>query len=107
MKGVSMEKKVALDKVYVLSEDIVSRKIDNDLVIIPIKAGIADEGDALYTLNETAAVVWGQLNGKKSLSDIVKVLGSKFSVSSKTIERDVLGITRELLKRGFIFEANK
>ena len=48
-----MDAKVKLDNVYAVSEDVVAREIEGEIIIVPLVAGIADEEDELLTLNAT------------------------------------------------------
>ena len=48
-----MESTVSLDDVYTLSQDVVAREIEGELIIVPLISGIGDIDDALYTLNPT------------------------------------------------------
>ena len=46
-----MEKQVTLNTICTPSEDIVARKIEGGMIIVPLVAGIGDTDDELYTLN--------------------------------------------------------
>jgi hypothetical protein len=41
------------ESILIRSDDIVSRDIEGELIIVPITSGIGDLEDELYTLNET------------------------------------------------------
>lgn len=96
--------KVRLDAVYVPSEDVVAREIEGELIIVPLVAGIADIEDELFTLNETGKAIWKQLDGIKNLSGIISSLAQDFEAAPGEIERDVLGLIEELVKRRMIIE---
>ena len=85
--------KAAIDAVYVLSEDIVSREIEDELIIVPLVSGIGDMEDDLFTLN-----------GQKNLKDIVEQLSEEFEAFEGEIEKDVIGLVEELLKRRMVVE---
>jgi len=99
-----MEKEVSLDATYVPSEDIVAREIEGELIIVPLVAGIGNIEDELFTLNETGRAVWDRLDGQKSLEEVVKDLSTEFEAPEGEIEKDVMGLTEELLKRRIIVE---
>ena len=94
-----MELEVSLNTVYKPSEDVVVREVQGEFIIVPITSGIGDLEDGIFTLNNTGRAVWGKMDGKKNLKNIVKELSQDFKGSPKEIEEDVLGLTRELLKR--------
>lgn len=103
-----MEVKVSLNNVYVPSgDDVVAREIQGEFIIVPITSGIGDLEDEIFTLNETGRAIWNKLDGKRSLKEIVKELTSEYNSSSQEIEKDVLGITQELLKRKMLVEVKK
>jgi hypothetical protein len=97
-----MIKKPDLDSVYEPSQDIVAREIEGAIIIVPIVSGIADIEDELLTLNETGKAIWQRLDGRRKLGEIVRELAEEFAASADEIERDVLGLVLELLRRGMI-----
>jgi Coenzyme PQQ synthesis protein D (PqqD) len=93
---------VRLDVVYVLSGDIVAREIEGEVIIVPLVAGIGDMEDELYTLNETGKAVWDKLDGERTLATIVAALTAEYSGERDEIQRDVVGLVGELLKRRIV-----
>jgi len=100
-----MKTKAKFDKIYARSEDVVSREIQGELVIIPVTSGIGDLEDDIFTLNETGKIIWNKLDGKRNLKDIKKELSQEFQGPADEIERDVLGLMEELLKRRLVVES--
>lgn len=90
---------VTPDSVLIRSDDIVSREIEGELLIVPIASGIGDMEDELYTLNDTGREIWNLIDGKRTIKDIVTELTNNYSAPFDEINRDVLGITRELINR--------
>jgi len=70
-----------LDKIYKRDENFVFRKIEDETILVPLKDNVGDMG-SIYNLNEVAAFVWEQLDGKKSLGDIKHRLLEEFEVSA-------------------------
>jgi hypothetical protein len=93
-----MEPKVNLNVIYVPSDDVVAREVQGEFIIIPITSGVGDE-DEIFTLNETGRAIWDRLDGKRTLKDIVTGLSEEFEAPLEEIEKDVLGLIEELLKR--------
>lgn len=85
--------------VCIPSEDVVSREIEGELIIVPIASGIGDLEDELYTLNETGRAIWQQLDGKRTLHEVAADLATQYSAPPDQITRDVLGLAVELVKR--------
>jgi hypothetical protein len=91
-----------LDVKYVSSKDVVTREIEGELIIVPLVAGIGDTDDELYTMNETGKAIWSRLDGEKSLRAVAEELASEFSAPPGEIEKDVLGLMRELVRRKMV-----
>lgn len=96
---------VNLDSVYAPSDDVVARVIEGDLIIVPLATGVGDADDELYTLNETGRVIWDRLDGTASLREIVAALEREFQSDSGEVEKDVVGLVGELLKRRMVVES--
>jgi hypothetical protein len=100
-----MAKKIKVDAIYVLSEDLVCREIEGELIIVPLVAGMGDMEDELFTLNETGRAMWEKLDGKKSLKAVAEELAEEYEAPDGEIQRDVIGLAEELIKRKMIVEA--
>jgi len=100
-----METKINIDSVFAISGDLVARDVQGEFIIIPIASGIGDLEDEIFTLNETGKAIWDKLDGKKSLKDVACCLSEEFDTPVKEIEKDVLGLTAELLKRKMLIKA--
>jgi hypothetical protein len=104
-KGGQMEIEIDLDSAYLLSDDIVARDIEGELIIVPIVSGIGDMEDDIFTLNEAGRAIWSQLDGKKSLREVAKALKTEFEAQPGEIERDIAGLVGELVKRKMVIQA--
>lgn len=93
---------ITLDLVCMPSEDIVARIIEGELIIVPLVSGIGDMDDELYTLNGTGRAIWSRFDGKKSLKEIADELAGEFDTLPRVIERDMLGLAAELVRRKMI-----
>ena len=98
------EQHIRLGSIYMPSENVVARMIEGEIIIVPLTAGIGDMDDELYTLNETGKTIWQRLDGRRSLKDVVDQLSAEFEVPAGNIERDVIGLAEELLKRKMLVE---
>jgi len=102
-----MKGKASQNKIYKVSEDVVARDIQGELIIVPITSGVGDLEDEIFTVNETGRAIWDKLDGKKTLREVAQELSRDFEGALEDIEKDVLGITQELLKRRMLVEATK
>lgn len=87
------------ESVCMPSNDVVSREIEGELIIVPIASGIGDMEDELYSLNETGIAIWKRLDGKRSLQAVADDLSGIYGGSVDKITKDVLGLATELVKR--------
>jgi hypothetical protein len=101
-----METKISLDGVYLPSEEMIAREIQGEFIVIPVCSAGVDTGDELFTLNETGKAFWQKLDGKKSLRRLAHDLSLEFEAPIGEIEKNILSITKELLKRRMLFEWN-
>ena len=99
-----MEEKITLDSVYAVSEDVVARDIEGEIIIVPLVAGIGDMEDELFTLNETGKAIWVRLDGQKSLRNVTAELAAEFEAPEAELETDVLGLVTELVNRKMLVE---
>jgi hypothetical protein len=79
------------------SSSIVTRKTGNEYVLVPITDNIADM-NSVYTLNETGAFIWEQLDGKRDLEEIIIALTNEYDIDRKTAESDVLSFVNNMSK---------
>ena len=101
-----MEIKLTMDAICAPSEDVVARMIEDELVIVPLVAGIGDKDDELYTMNETGKAVWSRMDGEKSLRALAAELAMEYSAPPGKIEKDVMGLMTELARRKMIVISN-
>ncbi len=102
-----MDVKISLDSAYAVSEDVVAREIEGEVIIVPLTAGIGDMEDELYTLNETGKAVWAKLDGRKVLREVVEDLTAQFEGPLEDISEDVTGFVTELVKRKILVEISQ
>lgn len=97
-----MSESLTLDSVLIPSENVVARVIEGEMIIIPLTAGIGEDQDELYSLNETGQAIWQALDGKKSLRQLLSEIAQEYEVDEAEMEKDVLGLANELLQRKMI-----
>lgn len=102
-----MPGKIKLDECYLPSADVVARIIEGELIIVPLVAGIGDLEDELFALNETGQAIWNRLDGKTGLRCVIQNLAKEYQSTPSEIEKDVLGLAEELLKRRMIVAAKE
>ncbi len=90
---------IRLDQTYVPSDDVVAREIEGELIIVPRVAGVGDMEDELFSLNDTGKDIWRRLDGKTTLTGLATALAVEYNAPPGEIERDVIGLVGELVRR--------
>ncbi len=88
-----------LKKHFIKTESIVSRKVGNEFIVVPISR-TAGEVESIYSLNEVAAFIWELLDGKRSVQQIRDKIIDEFEVSVEAAERDLGDLLQQLLSIG-------
>ena len=84
-----------LSVVYTLSENIVAREIEGEIIIVPLIGGIGEDDEAIYTLNQTGQAIWEQIDGQRSLEKIADLLPRDDKTMKKRIA-DGLELSRRM-----------
>ena len=82
-------------------ENLVSRTISGETVLIPIRSGAADL-DCLFVLNPTAAHAWQLLDGSRTLTEVVDSVLENFDVDRARAQSDVDGLVESLRTAGLV-----
>jgi len=90
------------DDVCRRSEDVVSREISGELIIVPLVAGIGDMDEELFTLNETGRAVWRRLDGERTLGEVAAELAAVYEAGEDEVRADVVGLVGELVQRRMV-----
>ena len=99
-----MDERINLRSIYKISDNVVAREIEGELIIVPIVAGIGDMEDELFSLNTTGKAVWAQLDGHRTLEQVIEQIILEFEASVDVIQTDVLGLIAELKQRMLVDE---
>ncbi|MGE5421580.1 MAG: PqqD family protein [Chloroflexota bacterium] len=79
------------------SPSIVTRKTGSEYVLVPLSDNIADM-NSVYTLNETGAFLWEQIDGRRTVGEIVAALTAEYETSDEEAEADVMEFIGKLDK---------
>ncbi|MFH0931462.1 MAG: PqqD family protein [Candidatus Zixiibacteriota bacterium] len=78
-----------LEKCYQKDPNMVSRKIADEFILVPIRQNVGDL-ESIYTLNETAARIWELIDGKIKVRDIKERIVEEFEVKEEAAESDLI-----------------
>jgi hypothetical protein len=95
---------VELGECYQKSESIVFREIAGEMILVPIRQNVGDL-ESIYTLNETAAFMWGLIDGRRTVREIRDAVIAEYEVEEGEAEQDVLALLAQLASFGGVTRA--
>jgi hypothetical protein len=90
-----------MDTILKKSENVIFRKIEDEYILVPMVATVADV-ESIFTLNETGAAVWEKIDGAKKLSDIITDVKAEYESDDKQIEGDIMAFVSEMVEAKLI-----
>ena len=84
-----------LNSVLSRSPSVVTRKTGNEYILVPVANNIADM-NSVYTLNETGAFIWEQIDGKRTIEDIIELVTQEYDIDKDAASNDVLEFVRNM-----------
>ncbi|WP_339134756.1 MAG: PqqD family protein [Candidatus Electrothrix sp. GW3-4] len=90
---------VRLDSIYRKADNIVTRKVMDETLLVPISGELASM-DELYTLNDTGALIWSSIDGTRTLAEIGSLLEQEYDAPREEIEADLLEVITDLVESG-------
>jgi methyltransferase-like protein len=88
-----------LNSILSHSPSVVTRKTGNEYVLVPVTNNIADM-NSVYTLNETGAFIWEQIDGNRNIGDIIGLVIKEYDIDNDSANKDVfdfIGNMKEFL----------
>lgn len=92
-----------LSSIYRKRDDIVTRQIAGETILVPIRSNLADM-QRLFTLNTAAEYIWQQLDGKRNLKEIHDGMLANFEVEKEQADSDIREFISQLMDAAIIEE---
>jgi hypothetical protein len=92
---------VANDVRFVRNREVVSRQIEGELIIVPIRRGVGNL-NSLYTLNAVGSVLWNYLADGHTVSEMVELVCEEFEVSEEMARIDIQQFLDSLVEERLI-----
>jgi coenzyme PQQ synthesis protein D (PqqD) len=92
---------IACDVRFIRNCEVVSRQIEGELVIVPIRSGVGDL-NSLYTLNPVGAALWEFLSQGHTLPEMVERICDEFEVNTAQATQDIELFLDSLLEEKLI-----
>jgi hypothetical protein len=77
-----------LNSVLSHSPAVVTRKTGNEYVLVPVANNIADM-NSVFILNETGAFIWEQLDGNRTVGEVIELVVNEYEIDIDSATRDV------------------
>ena len=81
--------------------DVVSRRIEGELIIVPIRSGVGDL-NSLYTLNPVGSVLWEFMTESHTVPEMVERVCDEFEVTTAQAQGDIETFLDSLLAEQLI-----
>jgi hypothetical protein len=94
------------DCAFVASTGLVSRRIADETILVPVASGVGDL-DAVYTLSDVGSRIWTLLQRPVSIDQIVSVLSAEYDVVPEVASSDVTEFVASLLNKGLVVAADR
>jgi hypothetical protein len=90
-----------LDTCFAKENDLVSRDVAGEKIIVPIKGHVGDL-EGVYTLNDLGATIWQLINGQTTARELAEAVKNEYDVGAEEAEKDVVDFLRSLEDAGLI-----
>jgi hypothetical protein len=92
---------ISVDVRFIRNHEVVARKIEGELIIVPVRRGVGDL-NSLYTLNPVGAVLWDFMNEGHTLGEMVKRVCEEFEVTAAQAQQDIEAFLDSLMQEQLI-----
>jgi len=75
-------------KTYKQNASLVSRKVDDHLVLVPVNQNIGDLRN-IFTLNEVGIRIWELIEEERTYPEIFSILHDEYEVSEDRLRNDI------------------
>ena len=92
---------ISVDVRFVRNHDVVARKIQGELIIVPVRRGVGDL-NSLYTLNPVGAALWDFMNEGHTVSEMVERVCEEFEVTAAQARQDIESFLDSLMQEHLV-----
>jgi|SRR5215216_4136770 len=90
------KRSASLDSIAVVSGELVSANLDEEVVILGFKSG------SYYSLDQVGAFVWNLLQKPQKVSAIRDSILNEYDIDFQQCEQDLLNLLNDLADKGLI-----
>jgi hypothetical protein len=92
---------VQSDARFIRNREVVSRQIEGELIIVPIRRGVGDL-NSLYTLNPVGSILWEYMTEGHTVPEMVSRVCDEFDVATSQAQADIQEFLRSMLEEKLI-----
>jgi hypothetical protein len=81
------------------SPDVVSREIDEDRILIPIRQRAGDLR-SVYTTEGVASSIWDLIDGERTIDEIAQLISAEYDVAPERARADLHDFAADLVETG-------
>ena len=85
-----------LDQRFEVASDVHSRRFDDEIVILDLRAG------TYMGLDEVGASMWSHITAGKSLAEVAVALVSEYDVDEQRVQSDLIAFVGTLVERNLL-----
>jgi Coenzyme PQQ synthesis protein D (PqqD) len=89
---------------FVRNQEVVSRKIEGEFIIVPIRCGVGDL-NSLYTLNPVGSVLWEFMSEGHTVAEMVERVCEEFDVTGSQAKQDIEEFLESLVEEKLVLAA--
>jgi Coenzyme PQQ synthesis protein D (PqqD) len=90
------ERKLSLESRVAINEDVVSRELEGEAVILNLESG------TYFGLDQVGTRIWSLLQEDGSLRRTFDAIHQEYDVAQEILERDILRLVEELRAKGLV-----
>src|SRR3974390_121329 len=86
---------------FIRNHEVVSRQIEGELIIVPIRHGVGDL-NSLYTLNQVGSVLWDFMLEEHTVPEMMTRICEEFEVTPARAQDDICEFLDSMLEEKLI-----
>jgi len=94
-----------IEGVFARVSSVVMRRIGDEVLLVPVSGNLA-RLQQIYSLNSVGSFIWEQLDGRRSLEEIARMVAESFEVEPETAANDVDLFVHALLGENLVVGIN-
>jgi hypothetical protein len=86
---------------FIRNQEVVSRKIEGELIIVPIRSGVGAL-NSLYTLNPVGSALWDFMTEGHTVDEMVQRVCDEFEVTTTQAEQDIEAFLNSMVEENLV-----